>query len=91
MATTKRVVYGTRDQANDLPVSLSALAISPSIEDLAFLEERFKEARWKLYIARTYREALAQLSRLRVPVVLSEWKLPDGNWKDVLGQTRTHD
>ena len=86
MPTTKSAVYGTRDQAIDLPVPLSTLAISPSIEDLAFLEDRFKEAHWKLYIAHTYREALAELSRTRVPVVLSECQLPDGNWKDVLGQ-----
>jgi DNA-binding NtrC family response regulator len=86
MPTTKTVVHDARSQPIDLPVRLSVLAISRSVEDLAFLEERFKEARWKLYIARTYREALAQLGRLRVPVVLSECQLPDGNWKDVLSQ-----
>jgi DNA-binding response OmpR family regulator len=86
MPTTKSVVYGTRDEAIDLSVPLSTLVISSSIEDLAFLEDRFKEAHWKLYIAHTYREALAELCRIRVPVVLSECQLPDGNWKDVLGQ-----
>jgi DNA-binding NtrC family response regulator len=86
MPTTKSVLYGTRDQAIDLSVPLSALAISPSIEDLAFLEDRFTDAHWKLSIAHTYREALTELSRIRVPVVLSECRLPDGSWKDVLGQ-----
>jgi DNA-binding response OmpR family regulator len=86
MPTNKTAVHDARDQAINLPVRLSVLAISRSVEDLAFLDDRFKAARWKLYIAHTYREALAQLGRLRVPVVLSEWKLPDGNWKDVLGQ-----
>ena len=44
MPTTQTVVYRARDQAIDLPVRLSTVAISPSIEDLAFLEDRFKEA-----------------------------------------------
>jgi DNA-binding response OmpR family regulator len=86
MPTIKPIVYGARERAIDLPVPLSMLAISTSIQDLAFLEDRFKEADWKLYIAHTYREALGELSRIRVPVVLSECQLPDGNWKDVLGQ-----
>ena len=86
MPPTKTVVHDARDQAIDLSVRMSVLAVSRSVEDLAFLEDRFKDARWKLYIARTYREVLAQLRRLRVPVVLSECQLPDGNWKDVLSQ-----
>jgi len=86
MSTTKTVVNEARDHAIDPPVLLSALAISPSIEDLAFLENRFKEAHWELYIARSYRESRAELGRIRVPVVLSECQLPDGNWKDVLGR-----
>jgi DNA-binding response OmpR family regulator len=84
MPTSKTAVFGARNQAIDLPVPLSTLAISPSIEDLAFLEDRLKEAHWKFYIARTYREASAELSRIKVPVVLSECQLPDGNWKGVL-------
>jgi hypothetical protein len=44
MRTTKSLVYGAREQAIDLPVPLTALAISPSIEDLAFLGDRFEEA-----------------------------------------------
>jgi DNA-binding response OmpR family regulator len=83
---TSKTVHDARDQAIDLPVGLSALAISRSVEELALLEDRFKEARWKLYVARTYREALAELGRIRVPVVLCECQLPDGNWKDVLGR-----
>ena len=86
MPTIKTVVHGARDRAIEFPVPLSTLVISPSIEDVAFLENRFKEALWNLYIARTYREALAELGRIRVPVVLSECQLPDGNWKDVLSR-----
>jgi DNA-binding response OmpR family regulator len=67
-------------------VQLSSLAIGPSEEDLSFLTYRFKEAEWTLYTAHTYREALAELNWNRVPVVLCECPLPDGNWKDVLSQ-----
>ena len=68
------------------PNTLSSLAISPFREDLAFLEEKFQDADWKLYVAHTYREALIQLSHVRVPIIICECQLPDGNWKDVLSQ-----
>jgi DNA-binding response OmpR family regulator len=66
--------------------TVSSLAISPFIEDLLFLEQKFQDADWKLYIAHTYREALIALSLVRVPIVICECRLPDGNWKDVLSQ-----
>jgi DNA-binding response OmpR family regulator len=68
------------------PNTLSILAISPVTEDLAFLERKFQDADWKLYVAHTYREALIELSHVRVPIVFCECQLPDGNWKDVLSQ-----
>ena len=68
------------------PDTVSSLAISPFLEDLAFLEQKFQEADWTLYIAHTYREALIRLSHVRVPIVICECQLPDGNWKDVLSQ-----
>jgi len=68
------------------PNTVSSLAISPFTQDLAFLEQKFRDADWKLYIAHTYREALIQLSYVRVPIVICECQLPDGNWKDVLSQ-----
>jgi DNA-binding NtrC family response regulator len=37
-------------------------------------------------MAGTRRDALAKLSEKRLPVVLSECQLPDGNWKDVLSR-----
>jgi DNA-binding response OmpR family regulator len=66
--------------------TLSSLAISPIIEDLLFLEQKFQAVDWKLYIAHTYRDALIELRYVRVPIVLCECQLPDGNWKDVLSQ-----
>ena len=68
------------------PKTFSSLAISPFTEDLAFLEQKFQEADWTLYVAHTYREALIRLSHVRVPIILCECQLPDGNWKDVLSQ-----
>jgi DNA-binding response OmpR family regulator len=67
-------------------VQLDSLAISPSVEDLLFLEYRYKEASWKLYTAHSYREGMDELGRNRVPVVLCEERLGDGDWKDVLSQ-----
>jgi DNA-binding response OmpR family regulator len=73
-------------QVFEYSVQLSSLAISPSAEDVSFLKYRYKTAKWTLYIAQTYREGLDELRWNRVPVVLCDCKLPDGNWKDVLGQ-----
>ena len=67
-------------------VQLDSLAIGSSVEDLMFLEYRYKEASWKLYTAHTYREGMDELRMNRVPVVLCEEKLGDGDWKDVLSQ-----
>ena len=57
-------------------VQLSSLAIGSSVEDVSFLEYRFKEANWTLYTAHTYREALRELSLNRMPVVFCECLLP---------------
>jgi DNA-binding response OmpR family regulator len=67
-------------------IRVSALAVSTCAEYLSFLEDRFKEANWKLYKATSYQAALFELGRWRVPVVLCECQLPDGNWKDLLSQ-----
>ena len=61
-----------------------SLAISPKEADLLFLQHLFNDANWKLYTAQTYREAISWLSRDRVPIIICECQLPDGDWKDVL-------
>ena len=66
------------------PNTVSSLAVSPFSDDIAFLQHKFEEANWKLYVARTIRGALMQLSRVRVSIVICERQLPAGNWKDVL-------
>lgn len=70
----------------DIGIVIS-LAVSPNKEDLSFLQYMFDDANWKLYQAHTYREAMSQLSRETVPVIICECQLPDGSWKDVLSQT----
>lgn len=85
MSATKQFVHDTAG-AFESPVRPSTLAISASAEDIAFLKSRLKEANWKLYVAGTYREAFSKLRQIRVPVILAECQLPDGNWKDLLSQ-----
>jgi DNA-binding NtrC family response regulator len=85
MPTPTSPIYAS-DRSFEGAGRLSSLAISASVEDLLFLESKFKEAHWKLSMAGTYREALAELSEKPLPVVLSDRQLPDGSWKDVLSR-----
>jgi DNA-binding NtrC family response regulator len=63
------------------------LAVSPHSKDHLALKQTFRATNWALREARTYREALMILCQDRMPVVICECSLPDGNWEDVLGQT----
>jgi DNA-binding NtrC family response regulator len=85
MPITKSRLDVAGDQSHG-PDTLSGLAISPFAEDLSFLEQKFQDAGWPLYTAHTYREALAQLTHERMPIVICERQLPDGSWKDVLNR-----
>jgi hypothetical protein len=83
-----RTVPGTGDPLNIIecnralgPNTVSSLAVSPFSDDISFLRHKFEEANWKLYVARTIRGALMQLSRVRVSIVICERQLPDGNSK----------
>lgn len=64
--------------------SVIGLAISSFDEDLSFLQGMFQDAGWKLLTANTKRQAMAELKREQITVVISERNLIDGNWKDVL-------
>jgi DNA-binding response OmpR family regulator len=63
---------------------LVSLAITQNPSDLVFLQQMFDDAQWILYKAGTYREAMFQLNRDRVHVIICEFQLPDASWKDVL-------
>ena len=62
---------------------VTVLAIDQNSEELAPLRALFSQSNWKLYEAHSSNAALAYLRRTRIPVVLSERDLPDGNWKDL--------
>ena len=62
------------------------LAVSACSENHVFLKQVFRDTNWELREARAYRDALMILCNDRMPVVICESCLPDGNWKDVLSQ-----
>ena len=62
------------------------LAVSARREDHVFLKQVFYDTNWELREARTYRDALMILCHDRMPVVICESWLPDGNWKDIVSQ-----
>ena len=62
------------------------LGVSSRREDHVFLEQIFRDTNWELREARCYRDALSILCTDRMPVIVCECCLPDGNWQDVLGQ-----
>ena len=64
----------------------SLLAVSARREDHVVLKQVLCDTNWELREARTYRDALTILCHDRMPVVICESWLPDGNWKDVLSQ-----
>ena len=64
--------------------TVTVLAISPNEEDHLFLANIFSHTNWQLRAARTWRDALTVLGRLRVPVLVCERQLLDATWKEVL-------
>jgi DNA-binding NtrC family response regulator len=62
------------------------LAVSACWENRVFLKQAFRDTNWELREARTYHDALMILCNDRMPVVICESCLPDGNWKDILSQ-----
>src|ERR1700737_3796150 len=89
MLTSKETVISRSARQPELitdSYDVSSLAISSNEADLGFLRNMFDDSNWKLFTAQTYKEAMAQLSLERMPIVLCEGQLPDGNWKDVLSQ-----
>lgn len=59
------------------------LSVSTDWEDHDILADIVDETVWQLVPANTCREAMSRLSRMRIAVVLCEYSLPDGTWKDV--------
>ncbi len=62
----------------------SILVVSPAEEDHAFVRKLFKQPKWRIGGAASWRQAVDYLSRNSVAVVVCEKELPDSGWKDVL-------
>jgi DNA-binding NtrC family response regulator len=66
------------------------LSISADREDHDILAKIVDQAAWQFVAANTCREAMSRLNRMRIAVILCEYSLEDGTWKDVLDHlTRT--
>jgi DNA-binding NtrC family response regulator len=63
---------------------VTVLAVSPLDGDHSGLAEVFCHSKWRIHKARSCREAIAFLNGNRIPVVICERELPDGDWKDLL-------
>jgi DNA-binding NtrC family response regulator len=67
--------------------SVRVLAVSPHDPDLAVLSRILSHSAWTFLSARGVSEAGRLLQNHHVNVVLSERRLPDGDWKAVLDLT----
>jgi DNA-binding response OmpR family regulator len=65
-------------------INIYAMAILPSHEDRLRLSEIFRHSRWHLDLSECLTDARALLDRTHLGVVLTDSRLPDGGWKDVM-------
>jgi CheY-like chemotaxis protein len=68
---------------------LTIVVVGQPGEERALVRSAARKAGWRIQEACTYREAMAQLCREKVPVIICNSKLPDGTWEDVLSATAT--
>jgi DNA-binding NtrC family response regulator len=64
--------------------TISVLAILPSVEDQTSLKEIFQHSRWSLHLVESVGHARNLIDELPTAVVISDSRLPDGCWQDVL-------
>jgi DNA-binding response OmpR family regulator len=62
------------------------LSVSTLADDHLTLRHALNDQIWQVEEAANYHEAIARLRCDRMQVVLCESHLPDGSWKDLLGQ-----
>jgi DNA-binding response OmpR family regulator len=73
-------------------IRVRALAVGNTGEDTTQLKDIFRHTNWDLLTVNSYREALDEVRRGEVGVVLTEEKLPDGYlWRDVLAECQKCD
>jgi len=63
---------------------VEVLIVNPYVDDHSSLRDIFRHSHWKVYQAFNCREALVLLHEYRIPVIICEQNLPDGNWKTLL-------
>ena len=71
--------------------TINALAILPCKDDRLALGEIFRYSRWRWHLSDSLDDARYLLNKAHIGVVLTECRLPDGGWKDVLRETRPQD
>ena len=67
---------------------ISVLAILPSPQDRTSLQEIFSHSKWNLRMAEALYPARTLIDELGAGVVISDTRLPDGCWQDVLLETQ---
>jgi DNA-binding response OmpR family regulator len=72
---------------NDFGSHVRVLAVSPHDNDIAVLSRILSHSAWTLLTARTVKDARDVLAVNHINVVLSERRLPDGDWKSILDLT----
>lgn len=64
--------------------TVAVLAVSPFAEDHQCLRSIFDHSNWRISEASNCKEAIQYLQTNRMAVLVSECRLPDGTWKDLL-------
>lgn len=70
---------------------VSVLAVSSHAEDLRALSRIFERSNWSLTTASNLTEAVSALASGTVAVVITDYSLPDGCWRDLEAAARTVD
>jgi DNA-binding NtrC family response regulator len=63
----------------------TVLVVNPYEEEVSFLRNALESSKWNVVGRKSRREALRVLFDQPVPVLVTESRLSDGVWKDVLG------
>ncbi len=64
--------------------AVQVLAVSSAEEDVRFLRHLFSHSNWIIHTARGCAEAAEFLHRCHIPIVLCDFELADGSWRDML-------
>ena len=68
--------------------TVTVLALLRSREDQVSLREIFRHSNWNLHFVETIAKARPLIDELPADVVISDSRLPDGRWQDVMCELR---